>query len=149
MGKYTCNTNSDKNWLMLFTFSAETWNWLIDIKKRFILVSQQTELWPLACTHRVISDKVHRLLVTLSYFRPDRFVQLFFSIHSEQSSFNKMQQKSTKTNWSTSTEESDASKSFSGFRKLLIELMHYLERYTNTLLIIGFKNSRYDINFIK
>ena len=28
------------------------------------------------CTHRVISDKVHRLLLTLSYFRPDRFVQL-------------------------------------------------------------------------
>ena len=28
------------------------------------------------CTHRVISDKVHRLLVTLSYFRPVRFVQL-------------------------------------------------------------------------
>ena len=27
-------------------------------------------------THRVISDKVHRVLVTLSYFRPDRFVQL-------------------------------------------------------------------------
>ena len=27
-------------------------------------------------THRVISDKVHRLLVTLSYFRPARFVQL-------------------------------------------------------------------------
>ena len=27
-------------------------------------------------THRVISDKVHRLLLTLSYFRPDRFVQL-------------------------------------------------------------------------
>ena len=27
-------------------------------------------------THRVISDKVHRLLVTLSYFWPDRFVQL-------------------------------------------------------------------------
>ena len=27
-------------------------------------------------THRVISDKVHRLLVTLFYFRPDRFVQL-------------------------------------------------------------------------
>ena len=26
--------------------------------------------------HRVISDKVHCLLVTLSYFRPDRFVQL-------------------------------------------------------------------------
>ena len=25
--------------------------------------------------HRVISDKVHRLFVTLSYFRPDRFVQ--------------------------------------------------------------------------
>ena len=29
--------------------------------------------WP---THRVISDKVHRLFFTLSYFRPDRFVQL-------------------------------------------------------------------------
>ena len=28
------------------------------------------------CTHRVILDKVHRLLVTLFYFRPDRFVQL-------------------------------------------------------------------------
>ena len=27
-------------------------------------------------THRVISDRAHRLLVTLSYFRPDRFVQL-------------------------------------------------------------------------
>ena len=27
-------------------------------------------------THRVISDRVHRLLVTLSYFRPVRFVQL-------------------------------------------------------------------------
>ena len=27
-------------------------------------------------TRRVISDRVHRLLVTLSYFRPNRFVQL-------------------------------------------------------------------------
>ena len=27
-------------------------------------------------SHRVTSDRVHRLLVTLSYFRPDRFVQL-------------------------------------------------------------------------
>ena len=27
-------------------------------------------------THRVISDRVHCLLVTLSYFRPDRLVQL-------------------------------------------------------------------------
>ena len=27
-------------------------------------------------TDTVISDKLHRLLVTLSYFRPDRFVQL-------------------------------------------------------------------------
>ena len=35
------------------------------------------ELCRIDCTHRVISDKVHRLLVTLSYFRPDRFVQLF------------------------------------------------------------------------
>ena len=27
-------------------------------------------------THRVILDRVHRLLVKLSYFWPDRFVQL-------------------------------------------------------------------------
>ena len=31
----------------------------------------------LALTHRVISDRVHHLLVTLSDFRPDRFVQLY------------------------------------------------------------------------
>ena len=36
----------------------------------------QFELGPSWLTHRVISDRVHRLLVTLSYFRPDRFVQL-------------------------------------------------------------------------
>ena len=36
----------------------------------------QTELGLECITHRVISDRVHRLLVTLSYFRPDRFVQL-------------------------------------------------------------------------
>ena len=34
------------------------------------------ELGPMWLTHRVISDRVHRLLVTLSYFRPDGFVQL-------------------------------------------------------------------------
>ena len=34
------------------------------------------ELEPMWLTHRVISDRVHRLLVRLSYFRPDRFVQL-------------------------------------------------------------------------
>ena len=34
------------------------------------------ELGPMWLTHRVISDRVHRLLVTQSYFRPDRFVQL-------------------------------------------------------------------------
>ena len=34
------------------------------------------ELYSMGITHRVISDRVHRLLVTLSYFRPDRFVQL-------------------------------------------------------------------------
>ena len=32
--------------------------------------------WDGCPTHRVISDRVHRLLVTLSYFRPDSFVQL-------------------------------------------------------------------------
>ena len=34
------------------------------------------ELGPFGNTHRVISDQIHRLFVTLSYFRPDRFVQL-------------------------------------------------------------------------
>ena len=40
------------------------------------LHEQRTELGQMWLTHRVISDRVHRLLVTLSYFRPDRFVQL-------------------------------------------------------------------------
>ena len=47
---------------------------------KFVILSncffQFSELWPLACTHRVISDRVHGLFVTLSYFRPDRFVRL-------------------------------------------------------------------------
>ena len=34
------------------------------------------ELCIVYCTHRVVSDRVHRLLVTLSKFRPNRFVQL-------------------------------------------------------------------------
>ena len=34
------------------------------------------EFWPLVCTRRVILDKVHPLFVTLSCFRPNRFVQL-------------------------------------------------------------------------
>ena len=34
------------------------------------------ELCIIYYTHKVISDKIHCLLVTLSYFRPDRFVQL-------------------------------------------------------------------------
>ena len=38
------------------------------------------ELRPQWLTHRVISDRVHRLLVTLSFFRPDRFVQLLILI---------------------------------------------------------------------
>ena len=41
---------------------------------RFIFAPDELVLMWL--THRVISDRVHRLLVTLSYFRPDRFVQL-------------------------------------------------------------------------
>ena len=46
-------------------------------KNTFILsTTYASELEPMWLTHRVISDKVHRLLVTLSYFRPDRFVQL-------------------------------------------------------------------------
>ena len=46
------------------------WVWI----ENFLIVSN--ELCPMWLTHRVISDRVHRLLVTLSYFRPDRFVQL-------------------------------------------------------------------------
>ena len=37
---------------------------------------RRVELCMKYCDHRVISDRLHRLLVTLSYFRPDRFVQL-------------------------------------------------------------------------
>ena len=40
------------------------------------IVVAPDELYPFGYFRRVISDKVHRLLVTLSYFRPDRFVQL-------------------------------------------------------------------------
>ena len=40
------------------------------------LIVAPDELGLMGITHRVISDRVHRLLVTLSYFRPDRFVQL-------------------------------------------------------------------------
>ena len=36
--------------------------------------SHRMSLSPGWLNHRVISDKVHRLFVTLSYFRPDRFV---------------------------------------------------------------------------
>ena len=45
-------------------------------KKNKVLLFKASELGPSWLTHRVISDRVHRLLVTLSYFRPDRFVQL-------------------------------------------------------------------------
>ena len=38
------------------------------------------EIGPMCLTHRVILDRVHRLLVTLSYFRPDRFVQRLIPI---------------------------------------------------------------------
>ena len=41
---------------------------------------QKNELCMVYYTHKVISDKVHRLLVTLSYFRPDRLVQLLILI---------------------------------------------------------------------
>ena len=45
-------------------------------KISLVKVTEHSELGPMWLTHRVISDRVHRLLVTLSYFRPDRFVQL-------------------------------------------------------------------------
>ena len=41
-----------------------------------ILVTPADELCTRYCTQRAILDKVHRLFVTLSCFRPDRFVQL-------------------------------------------------------------------------
>ena len=47
---------------------------LVKVCSRILVASDK--LCILYCTHIVISDKVHRLLVTLSYFRPDRFVQL-------------------------------------------------------------------------
>ena len=34
------------------------------------------ELYTMYCTNKVSSDRVHRLLLTLSFFRPDRFMQL-------------------------------------------------------------------------
>ena len=40
------------------------------------LLRSYSRVRSLRLSHRVISDRVHRLLVTLSYFRPDRFVQL-------------------------------------------------------------------------
>ena len=40
---------------------------------RFLVATD--ELYHFGYTHRVISDKVHRLFNTLIYFRPDRFVQ--------------------------------------------------------------------------
>ena len=42
----------------------------------FVLSDQMVDLEKNWYTHRVISVKVNRLLVTLSYFRLDRFVQL-------------------------------------------------------------------------
>ena len=45
-------------------------------KRKSKILNLENELGLGCITHRVISDRVHRLLVTLSYFRPDRFVQL-------------------------------------------------------------------------
>ena len=50
------------------------------IKNAPTIFLKDSELGSLSVTHRVISDRVHRLLVTLSYFRPDRFVQLLSPI---------------------------------------------------------------------
>ena len=44
--------------------------------KEPILIVETLSLYLELLTHRVISDKVQHLFVTLSYFRPDRFVQL-------------------------------------------------------------------------
>ena len=63
LGTYpNCSTKSRQLIVTLFTMQ--------DLVKT-------TELCIIYYTQRVISDKVHRLLVMLeSYFRPDRFVQL-------------------------------------------------------------------------
>ena len=42
----------------------------------YACVPSDTSLGPGWPCHRVISDRVHCLFVTLSYFQPDRFVQL-------------------------------------------------------------------------
>ena len=49
---------------------------ILNLIKTFSIFDETIELNPFGYTHRVISDKIHRLLVTLAYFRPDRFVQL-------------------------------------------------------------------------
>ena len=49
---------------------------MVECVKKIIFLKIACELGLECITHRVISDRVHRLLVTLSYFRPDRFVQL-------------------------------------------------------------------------
>ena len=41
---------------------------------RLLVVTDK--LWPFRNTLKVTSDKVYRLFVTLSYFWPDRFVQV-------------------------------------------------------------------------
>ena len=56
-------------------------SYLISSKSRLVKVCSKfsvaaDELYPFGYTNRVISDKVHCLLITLCYFRPDRFVQL-------------------------------------------------------------------------
>ena len=67
--------------LFIFLFNESLfyfvmWRYLHERDCFPVLYLHHTELGPKCITHRVISDRVHRLLVTLSYFRPDRFVQL-------------------------------------------------------------------------
>ena len=68
--------------LLCFQLIINIYHWKkIWRKLRFCsaCISTVLDLWSLSqnsFSHRVISDKVHNLFVTLSYFRTDRFVQL-------------------------------------------------------------------------
>ena len=73
-----CETMDLKLFLVQFCCLSVTWESILLTRFQIakIRYNRLVLSWDGCLTHRVISDRVHRLLVTLSYFRPDRFVQL-------------------------------------------------------------------------
>ena len=72
-----------------------------------------------------------------------------FSILNERGSFNKNEAIEYEDECIEEEEETDASTHFLRIQKnQLIDLMQYLERYTNTQPVFGFNSGRYDINLI-